>query len=123
YIIKMLFDIEKEKAPGGIIKTITKEVLSKFVVKIPQDTDEQQKIAACLSSLDDVIAGHEEKLSALEEQKKGLMQNLFPQEGETTPKFRFPEFVNDGEWVEKEFSEMFKIGNGSDYKHLSTGNV
>ena len=29
--------------------------------------------------------------------KKGLLQNLFPQEGETIPKYRFPEFKNDGE--------------------------
>ncbi|MFV0183873.1 restriction endonuclease subunit S [Empedobacter falsenii] len=106
YIIKLIFEIEKEKAPGGIIKTITKEVLSKFIVKIPSNPSEQQKIAACLSSLDDVIAGHEEKLTALEEHKKGLMQNLFPQEGETKPKYRFPDFENDGDWVEKKLGDI-----------------
>ncbi|WP_291096335.1 MULTISPECIES: restriction endonuclease subunit S [unclassified Empedobacter] len=76
-------------------------ILKEKVISYPTNPVEQQKIAACLSSLDDVIAGHEEKLTALEEHKKGLMQNLFPQEGETQPKFRFPEFENDGDWVEK----------------------
>ena len=56
--------------------------------------------------MDDVIAGYEEKLTALEEHKKGLMQNLFPQEGETQPKYRFPEFENDGDWVEKKLGEL-----------------
>lgn len=73
-------------------------VMSEIIIPFPK-LKEQQKIAACLSSLDDVIAGHEEKLTALEEHKKGLMQNLFPQEGETQPKYRFPEFENDADWV------------------------
>jgi type I restriction enzyme S subunit len=60
---------------------------------------EQQKIASCLSSLDELIAAHNEKLEALKEHKKGLMQNLFPQKGEKVPKLRFPEFEKDGEWV------------------------
>ena len=44
----------------------------------PKDTDEQQKIAHCLSSLDDVIGLESHKLDALKTHKKGLMQQLFP---------------------------------------------
>ncbi|HSV87333.1 MAG TPA: restriction endonuclease subunit S [Bacteroidales bacterium] len=62
---------------------------------------EQQKIASCLSSLDEVISAHNHKLELLNDHKKGLMQNLFPQEGEKVPKFRFMEFEKDGKWVEK----------------------
>lgn len=40
---------------------------------------EQQKIASCLSSLDELLASHSDKLQALKDHKKGLMQNLFPQ--------------------------------------------
>lgn len=112
-----------DKAGAGAIPNLSQENIGNIEITYPTNPSEQKKIAACLSSLDDVIAGHEEKLTALEEHKKGLMQNLFPQEGQTQPKYRFPEFENDRDWVEKEFSEMFKIGNGRDYKHLSEGNI
>ncbi|MGN2410356.1 restriction endonuclease subunit S [Pseudomonas syringae] len=76
-VIQNLFDIEKEKAPGGIIKTITKESLRDFKVKYPK-IEEQQRIASCLSSLDELITAHTQKLEALKTHKKGLMQQLFP---------------------------------------------
>jgi type I restriction enzyme S subunit len=59
---------------------------------------EQQKIAECLSSVDELIAAQARKLDALKTHKKGLMQQLFPREGETQPRLRFPEFQNAGEW-------------------------
>ncbi len=62
------------------------------------DNNEQQKIADCLSSLDDLIAAEDKKLSALRAHKKGLMQKLFPAEGETLPEWRFPEFRGSGDW-------------------------
>src|SRR5690554_2084164 len=74
---------------------------------------EQQKIADCLSSLDDLLAAHNEKLELLKGHKKGLLQNLFPQEGETVPKVRFPEFEDDGEWELKPFSKFIKLYRGS----------
>ena len=39
---------------------------------------EQQKIADCLGSLDDLIAAEGRKLEALRQHKQGLMQQLFP---------------------------------------------
>ncbi len=44
--------------------------------------NEQQKIAACLTSLDDLITAQSQKLEALKAQKKGLMQQLFPNPNE-----------------------------------------
>ena len=76
-LIQNLFDIEKEIAPGGIIKTITKEALSDFKVKLPT-IEEQQRIADCLTSLDDLITAETQTLDALKTHKKGLMQQLFP---------------------------------------------
>ncbi|MFN3714886.1 MAG: restriction endonuclease subunit S [Alcanivoracaceae bacterium] len=60
--------------------------------------EEQQKIADCLSSIDALIAGQAEKVDALKTHKKGLMQQLFPREGETVPRLRFPEFRKAGKW-------------------------
>jgi type I restriction enzyme S subunit len=67
---------------------------------------EQQKIADCLSSLDEVIKVQCQKLESLKQHKKGLLQNLFPQEGETLPRLRFNEFVNDGKWEEQSIGDI-----------------
>lgn len=61
---------------------------------------EQQKIADCLTSLDEVIAAQGRKVEALKAHKRGLMQQLFPRAGETRPRLRFPEFRNAPEWEE-----------------------
>lgn len=70
---------------------------------------EQQKLAECLSSVDEVIAAQARKVEALNIHKKGLMQQLFPREGETQPRLRFPEFQNDGEWVQKNLGDVSEV--------------
>ena len=84
---------------GTSIKGFSKSDLENFILPYPQKHQEQQKIASCLSSLDDLITAHSDKLKALKDHKKGLMQNLFPQEGEIVPKVRFSEFEDDGNWL------------------------
>lgn len=69
---------------------------------------EQQKIADCLSSLDELISAEDQKLEALQRHKKGLMQELFPAEGETIPNRRFPEYQNAPEWKEIELQKIAK---------------
>lgn len=73
---------------------------------------EQQKIASCLSSLDTLITAHTQKLSALKTYKNGLMQQLFPREGETVPRLRFPEFRVDGEWEENRLGAVATFFKG-----------
>lgn len=73
---------------------------------------EQQKIADCLSSIDDLITAQSQKVEALKTHKKGLMQQLFPREGETVPRLRFPEFRDAGEWVEKTLKDVCKMQAG-----------
>lgn len=73
---------------------------------------EQQKIADCLTSLDELIAAEAGKLEAYKSHKKGLMQKLFPAEGETVPELRFPEFRDSGEWVKQKINNLLiKISN------------
>ena len=76
------------------------------------DKPEQRKIAECLTSLDEVIAGHGQKLAALQSHKKGLLQQLFPSPGETRPRLRFPEFQNAGEWNELTLSNACRMKAG-----------
>ncbi|MEQ9588015.1 MAG: restriction endonuclease subunit S [Parvibaculaceae bacterium] len=85
---------------------------------------EQRKIAGCLSSLDELIGAESRKLEALQAHKKGLMQQLFPREGETLPRLRFPEFKDAGEWEERTLGELVEIRSGqspSQYQLDSAG--
>lgn len=91
----------KRLAAGGIVQNISSEIVYNTLLPIVLKK-EQQKIASCLSFLDDLIGAETEKLDALQDHKKGLLQQLFPAEGETIPQLRFPEFENDGEWEEME---------------------
>lgn len=82
-----------------------------MAMPVPSPGDmEQQKIADCLASIDELIALHTQKLDALKDHKKGLMQQLFPVEGEAVPKLRFPEFK--GDWVEVMLGQAAKYENG-----------
>ncbi|WP_374259114.1 restriction endonuclease subunit S [Aquabacterium sp.] len=74
---------------------------------------EQQKIADCLSSLDELIAAQARKVDALKTHKKGLMQQLFPREGETQPRLRFPEFRDAGEWERQTVEDFGRVVTGN----------
>lgn len=80
-----------QKGAKNTINITNDTFLSKTLI-LPTDKDEQQKIADCLSSLDELITAENQKLEALQLHKKGLMQQLFPAEGEKVPKLRFNEF-------------------------------
>ena len=84
-------------------------------IQIPMPSiSEQRKIAECLESLDELIAAETEKLEALKRHKKGLLQQLFPAEGETTPRLRFPEFSNSDEWRKAKLGECCDIKAAGD---------
>ena len=85
---------------GGTFDAINSEDIKRLLIPIPPKK-EQKKIADCLSSLDEMIELETKRVKALKQHKKGLMQQLFPREGETTPRLRFPEFSDAGEWEEK----------------------
>ncbi|MCQ5144521.1 restriction endonuclease subunit S [Enterocloster bolteae] len=70
-----------------------------IVLPTPKEKEEQQKIADCLSSIDDLIHAESKKLSALKDHKKGLMQKLFPAMDRTVPEWRFSEFRHCGDWI------------------------
>ena len=77
------------------------------------DFTEQKKIADCLDSADALIAAQGRKVEALRAHKKGLMQQLFPQEGKTQPRLRFPKFEGAGAWTNGELGpKTEKVGSG-----------
>ena len=90
---------------GGNRQGLNFSQIRSFLIPLSQALSEQQKIADCLSSADELIAAQARKVEALKTHKKGLMQQLFPREGETQPRLRFPEFGQSVEW------EVLPIGD------------
>lgn len=56
---------------------VPSDFFDSYIVFLPE-LREQQKIAECLSSVDELIAAHKKKLDTIKMHKKGLMQQLFP---------------------------------------------
>jgi type I restriction enzyme S subunit len=93
-------------------KMISYAQFSELLLPIPGH-DEQTKIADCLNSLDELIAVQSRKVSALKTHKKGLMQHLFPREGELQPRLRFPEFLDAVEWEAKHLRQVVDLSSGA----------
>lgn len=105
-------ELLSQKAVQSTVLSLRLPILLKFPIQIPKNQIEQQKIASCLSSIDDLITAETTYLNGLQNHKKGLMQKLFPQAGEKVPALRFKEFEGDGEWVEKKLGEVFVTFSG-----------
>ena len=95
------------RAHGAL--SVSDDALMSMPVPLPPvavSRPEQQKIADCLGSLDDLIAAERRKFDALRQHKQGLMQQLFPRHGETVPRLRFPEFRSAGDWHFQPLSDI-----------------
>lgn len=88
-----------------------------IILPTPIKKKEQQKIADCLSSIDDLISAEEKKLSLLNDYKKGWMQKLFPAEGKTIPEWRFPEFRDSGDWENTTIEKIADYENGKAHEN------
>lgn len=100
-----------EGGDGGVRVRIYYKDLARFELALPKQA-EQQKIAACLTSLDALIATQGRKVEALKTYKRGLMQQLFPREGETRPRLRFPEFRDAPEWEPTTLGALVDLMSG-----------
>jgi type I restriction enzyme S subunit len=78
-------------AQGNSVVHLYPQQLAKVRLALPCH-EEQQKIADCLASLDDRIAAETRRLDALKTHKQGLLQQLFPRQGETIPQRRLAGF-------------------------------
>jgi type I restriction enzyme, S subunit len=103
-VYNYLYSIIQKGAKNTI--NITNETFLSKTLILPTDKDEQQKIADCLSSLDALNTAENQKLEALRLHKKGLMQQLFPAEGEKVPRLRLA--TKSGKpWTKIPFNEAF----------------
>ena len=104
YVSFVLSTIKIQGFVTGIPPKLNQENLNNIAVPIPSKLLEQEKVAHFLFEMDKLISIQNQKVDALKEKKKGLMQQLFPQPGETAPRLRFPEF--EGDWTETTLGEM-----------------
>ena len=95
---------------GGTRQRISRKNLANFNVSIPTEISEQKQIGFFFKQLDTLIALHQRKLEHLQEQKKGLLQKMFPKNGETVPEVRFPGFT--GAWEQRKLGEVAEIVGG-----------
>ena len=103
YTIQQKFEIEKQKAPGGTIKTITKEALSDFEVYLPE-YEEQNKVGNFFKQLNDTIALHQRMSDKQKNLKANLLQMMFPRNGEKIPEVRLAGFVED--WSQRTLEDI-----------------
>ena len=100
------------RAHGAL--SVSDDALMSMPVPLPPvavSRPEQQKVADCLGSLDDLITAESRKLEALRQHKQGLMQQLFPQPGETAPRLRFPEFRDAPAWSSSPLESVCEVLN------------
>lgn len=95
----------------GQNNNLSKDALKGIEFRFPKPP-EQKKIASCLSSLDEEIAAHSKRLELLGDHKKALIQNLFPQQGEFVPKYRFPDFKKEDNWKKEKLGDVAIILKG-----------
>ncbi len=111
----------QREAQGAKVLGLSATRLGNVRLHYPSKRDEQQKIADCLSSLDELITAETQKLDALKTHKKGLMQRLFPRDGEVVPRLRFPEFLEAGDWSEKPLGEVCNVLQGYGFPEVLQG--
>lgn len=104
----------KRGVEGGIRSYLFYENFAKIRIQFPSIL-EQRRIAACLTSLDDLITAETERLEALRAHKKGMMQQLFPDDGNLVPKVRFAEFKNAEDWKENILGNLGDLVSGLTY--------
>jgi len=114
-----------DSGDGGVRIRIYYRDLARMQLLLPSAI-EQHKIADCLSSIDALIAAEADKLEALKDHKKGLMQRLFPAQGDTMPRLRFPEFRGTKGWEEMPLGQQAELVSGlhlSPTQYQDTGEI
>ena len=92
-----------KRQTGSALKQLPIKALKDINIPITS-IREQQKIGQFFNNLDSLITLHQRKLEHLQEQKKGLLQKMFPKNGEVVPEVRFPGFTDA--WEQRKLGEV-----------------
>lgn len=100
-----------DHSTGTSYPAINSNDLAKLEIMVPLNLNEQQAIGKLFRHIDNAIALHQHKLAKLKELKKGYLQKLFPQNGETVPEFRFKGYSDA--WEKRKLGELANIRRGA----------
>ena len=95
---------------GIKVTSISKNLLKTTTLNYPSNIQEQKIIGRYFDALNHLITLHQRKLEKLKIIKKSMLENLFPQNGEKTPKIRFSGFTKD--WEQRKLGEVVGIYDG-----------
>jgi type I restriction enzyme, S subunit len=93
----------KLESAGSTIFYISRQTFEDMKFSFPVYA-EQQKVGKFFSNLDHLITLHQRKLNNLQDEKKSLLQKMFPKNGEDVPEIRFPGFTHA--WEQRKLSEL-----------------
>jgi type I restriction enzyme S subunit len=110
-LVYALFEQEKQKAPGGTIKTITKEALSSFKISFPKIA-EQNRVAEILFDTEVLIENLEKLIVKKRNIKQGAMQELL------TGRKRLAGF--EDEWGKSKIGDILKVRHGRSQKDVQS---
>ena len=104
YVSRESYWRSKEAAASGTgSKRIHEKTFLDFDIDVPS-VDEQKLISNTFDLIDRFITLHQRKLEHLNLKKKGLLQKLFPKNGERYPELRFPGFTDA--WEQRKLCQI-----------------
>lgn len=108
YDLNFVFDIfqnidwkKKDESTG--VPSLSKTLINRIEILTPE-YDEQEVIGKYFANLDRLITLHQRKLNHLKDEKKSLLQKMFPKKGEDFPELRFPGFTDA--WEQRKLGEI-----------------
>lgn len=107
-----LMKYAERTSTGGTIQHLNQGVLVDFPIPVPP-VEEQERIAAALSDIDDLIIKSEELIKKYQTMKQGCLQHMFPRNGQTEPDMRLPGF--SGAWEQRKLGEITKTHSFKQY--------
>ncbi len=90
---------------GSTIKRLYNKNVLETEIKLPS-LKEQRQVGQFFEQLDNLITLHQRKYDKFVNIKKALLEKMFPQGDETTPKIRFKGFTDA--WEQREFNSIVK---------------
>lgn len=108
-----VFDTLTALSSGGTAKGVSQKSLATVDICIPQNLDEQIKLADYFSHLDHLITLHQRKYERLQVLKKAMLEKMFPKNGSKVPEIRFEGFTDD--WEQRKLTEFVEFFSGLTY--------